>query len=140
MIARYVPDPIPEPPEWTYCSCVEFAKWLTGYQGTSFGAARDIEPNIDPSEVQPGDWALLNEGPVGHVAPAMVIGSQSFTTDEANWFISAEALKKLEEYNIEPSAPVEPCLRNSREVRFDYDRLRGFFRPSIYMLELKKTE
>lgn len=79
-----------EAPEWTYTSCVEFAKWRTGHEG-SWGWAGSIEPNIDKPEV--GGFGLTWEG-TGHMFVIIKIEGGWITTDEAN-LIAGERTSRL---------------------------------------------
>lgn len=94
-------------PEWTWSSCVEFAKWATGNEGRRYGDAAEIKPN----ETAPyaGHWALMDEGP-GHVVAIALVGSSSFETMESNYL------------GPEPS---------SRSIPFGDPRIRGYFDPGV---------
>lgn len=92
-----------EPPSWTYCSCVEFAKWFLGEQGEAWGAARDMTPNISSPEV--GVLALTNEGP-GHAAVITEINDDMLTLVEANW---------------------TSCEKTTRTINVNDEKIRGFY-------------
>lgn len=114
VIEIILPEPEPfkfyEPPKWTYRSCVEFAKYLTGHADgiSTYGIAGRIKPNVDTPEV--GEWVLTKEGPAGHVAVIVEIDSVNnwFRTDEANWTAGE---------------------RTTRWLSLDDPKIRGFFKP-----------
>ncbi len=65
-----------------FCSCVQFAKELTGYDKV-VGAAKNWPINATIPSV--GGVVILNEGNVGHIAFITSIGLNSFTIVEANY-------------------------------------------------------
>ena len=102
--SSHIPQPVIfyEAPLWTYDSCVEFAKWRTGKQGVSWGAAGEIEPTTTQPEI--GGFGLTSEGP-GHLFVITEIKDGWIKTDEAN-LISGE--------------------RTSRWIKVDDTDIRGF--------------
>ena len=125
----YVPLPEPvfnEPPVWTYCSCVEFAKWYLGRQGERWGIARDIVPNVLIPQV--GDLVLTNEGPVDHVG--VITGVHGFSVDfvESNWWIGKDDADKLKAHNIVFDGPTAPCQKHQRTLNINDKKIKGFKR------------
>lgn len=71
-------------PEWTECSCVEYAKWRLGFggQNIAWGNARDMKPNT--TSLEDAELVLTDEGP-GHVLIKKQVYRGNIETDEANW-------------------------------------------------------
>ncbi len=65
-----------------FCSCVNFAKRLTGYASV-VGAAKNWPTNIDRATV--GGVVVLKESVSGHVAYITSVSDNSFTVAEANY-------------------------------------------------------
>ncbi len=89
-------------PKFTYCSCVEFAKWLVGKQGNVWGNARDMKPDSNTPQV--GGLVLTYEGS-GHVGVVKEIATDSFTFEEANY---------------------RRCQRQTRTLKINDKKIKGF--------------
>lgn len=86
-----------------FCSCVNFAKRLTGYVGV-VGKAKNWPLNaLNPAI---GEVVVLNESYVGHVAVITDIEADSFTISEANY---------------------TPCKRGIRKIMFNNPEIIGFW-------------
>ncbi len=127
-----------EPPEWTYCSCVDAAKWATGNQGRSWGNASQIKSNVD--HPIPGGFGLTTEGP-GHLFVIKDVfmdgGVEYVWTVEWNYNISLEEVASIEAWNKWTGerhpltdAPTEGCKPWSRMIRTDDPVIRGWVLPS----------
>ncbi len=67
----------------SYCSCVLYAKSLTGYS-QSVGAARNWPKNSPVPVV--GGVVVTNESRIGHVGVILSIDGDSITITEANYY------------------------------------------------------
>ena len=90
-----------EPPVWTYCSCIEFAKWKTGHEGERWGNAENIQPNIIVPEI--GDFVLIEN----HLATIIEKKQNEIQVDEGNWI---------------------KCKRTSRWLNINDKNIRGYVR------------
>lgn len=109
IVARYIPTPVKlnNPPSWTYCSCIDTAKWILGRQGERWGNASDLEPTTSVPQV--GFLVLTTEGP-GHTGVVASI-SEDLTmihVVEGNW---------------------ESCKKTERELFVGESFVRGFRPP-----------
>lgn len=98
--------PEPTPPDWVYCSCVQYSKWKLDRMDESWGNAWAIQPNVEDPGV--GDFLLTWEGSVGHIAEIIWEDETSYVLDEANYV---------------------PCQQTTRTLPKDSPVIRGGFRP-----------
>lgn len=97
--SKYIP-----PPKWTYCSCVEFAKWyiLGSSKGVSWGNASQISPDSYFPDV--GGLIITSEGG-GHVGIVTGFDSENVYFVEANYY---------------------SCLRSERSLPLDSKKIKGY--------------
>ena len=91
------------------CSCIDYAKAITGHVGEVWGNARDLKPNSLIPWV--GSLVLLNEGPYGHVAVITKITGSELHIAEANY---------------------TPCKVSERVISINYEAIRGFVELSTF--------
>lgn len=104
ITAQNIPLIFHEPPAWTYCSCVDFSKYmLLGTVSERWGAAWQIEVNTDLPTV--GALVLTTEGPYGHVGTITYVNGDKFEFDESNY---------------------ERCKKTHRQMAFGDSRIRGY--------------
>jgi surface antigen len=90
-----------------FCSCVTFAKRLTGYDSV-VGAAKNWPTNSELPSV--GGVVVLDEGRIGHVAYITAVQEDSFTVSEANYI---------------------SCKRSSRTLNISDKSIMGFWNPNL---------
>lgn len=79
-----------------FCSCVIFAKALTGYN-SPVGAARNWPKNTTEPTV--GGVVVTRESRVGHVAVITAIDGESFTIVEGNYLRCRKTIRTLNKSN-----------------------------------------
>ncbi len=91
------------PPQWTKCSCVEFAKWYLGKQGEVWGVAKNIVPTSPVPYV--GGLVITMESKLGHVAVIKEVRENSLLVVEANY---------------------KRCQQGEREIRLNDPNIVGY--------------
>ena len=89
-------------PKFTYCSCVEYAKWRLGKQGTKWGNASQIAPTSG-LKPQVGMLVLFDN----HIAVIADLSTTALFLDEANQI---------------------PCQRSQRWINLDDPSIKGYTR------------
>lgn len=84
------------PPKSTYCSCVVYAKALTGYTAP-VGAARNWPVNSLVPHV--GDVVVMNIGPYGHTAVITAVYDGKIDIVEANFLSCTVTHRTLSAYD-----------------------------------------
>jgi hypothetical protein len=98
--------PTPRKLQFDPCSCVSFAKALTGHLGETWGNAGNIQPNTTKPQI--GFLVLLNEGTYGHVAVIQSIVGDTIIIRESNYI---------------------PCKTGTRTLHISDPQIRGFRNP-----------
>jgi surface antigen len=86
-----------------FCSCVSFAKQLTGYMD-SVGAARNWPLNAKIPTV--GGVVVLNESKAGHVAVIEAVAGSTLTVAESNYI---------------------PCQKSQRTIEINDSQIIGYW-------------
>lgn len=83
--ANYLPTPLKLTYKEVYdpCSCISYAKALTGHTDEIWGNAKQLEADSDIPWI--GYLVLLDEGPYGHVAVIKGIEGDKLLLTEANY-------------------------------------------------------
>lgn len=102
VVSYYVPLVIKEAPRFTYCSCVEFAKWTLGRQGETWGNAWNQKPTHQSPQI--GDAILTTDGR-GHEGVVIATDGKTVTFIEANW---------------------RPCAVTKRTLPLESKTIRGY--------------
>lgn len=111
----YTPLKFGTPPKWTYCNCVEYAKYLLGKEGESWGIARTIKPNTKTPVI--GDVMLTSESSLGHVRVIIDETETAWLTDEANVDVIT---------HIKDGAVHKDCKPSKRWINKDDPFIRGY--------------
>ncbi len=87
---------------FTSCNCYQFAKYVSGID---FPRMSNIQPNTMPSV---GSIAIFDYNGIEHIAVIVELNEAYFLVNEANY---------------------KPCKIGTRRVRYDDERLVGFWLP-----------
>ena len=88
------------------CSCVSYAKWKSGIDVGSIGAAKNHPINSDTPRV--GSLVITNESTAGHLAVVIQVWADTIVISESNYI---------------------ECQVGTREIRRDSPLIMGYYYP-----------